>query len=567
MNKLFNSILIVDDDEDVLLAARLLLKQHSEVVHTEKNPEKIPTVLKNGTYDVILLDMNFSQDVTSGREGFHWLKRILEIDPNAVVVLITAFGGVETAVTAIKEGATDFVLKPWQNEKLLATLSAASRLRRSRLEVDHLRTRQKQMSEDIDQQYHHMIGSSSAMKKVFDAIEKVAATDANVLILGENGTGKDAVARALHRQSNRVDDVFVSVDVGAISENLFESELFGHERGAFTGADKQRIGRFEQADGGTLFLDEIGDMSANTQAKILRVLQEHEFERLGGTRTLKVDVRLITATNRDLTAMVESGAFRQDLYYRLNVVTIEMPPLRERKEDVAALAGFFIKRFSGELKKKITALEPDALKLLMRYHWPGNIRESENTIERAVQKGSGTGADADHLQEVSYEGYAPGGAAIIVQALTDNRNRTVADIRSQFTKSGGNLAEAGAVGWGFESKGTIIAECAADTDPEEIALLAVDSGAEDFDISDQTINFTTEATDLDKLRSALETMDGVTVDTAELAMVPKMMTELEDSKARQTLRLLEALEDLDDVQKVFSNADFSDEVLAEFAAA
>jgi len=259
-------ILIVDDNEDVLFAARLLLKKHAEIVHTEKDPQSIPSLLKNESYDVVLLDMNFTKDSTSGREGFHWLNKILEIDPSAVVILITAYGDVELAVRAIKEGATDFVVKPWQNEKLLATLSAAVKLRRSKIEVDNLRSRQDRLSADLDQPFTELVGMCPSMQQVFATIQKVAQTDANVLLLGENGTGKELVARELHRQSARKDEVFISVDMGAISETLFESELFGHTKGAFTGAREDRPGRFEIASGGTLFLDEIGNLSLPLQA-------------------------------------------------------------------------------------------------------------------------------------------------------------------------------------------------------------------------------------------------------------------------------------------------------------
>jgi two-component system, NtrC family, response regulator HydG len=384
MNKPYNRILIVDDDEDVLLAARLLLKQHAEVVHTEKNPEAIPTVLRNDSYDVILLDMNFSQDATSGREGFAWLKRILEIDPNAVVILITAFGGVETAVTAIKEGATDFVLKPWQNEKLLATLSSASHLRRSRLEVDQLRSKRKQISDDIDQQYQDIIGTSAVMKNVFEAIEKVAETEANVLILGENGTGKDSVARALHRRSKRSDEVFISVDMGAISENLFESELFGHVRGAFTDAKEDRAGRFEIASGGTLFLDEIGNLPLSSQAKLLTALESREVIRLGSNKRIPVDARLICATNMPIYDMVKENDFRQDLLYRVNTVEIRIPPLRERSEDVTLLADHFLGTYCKKYNKPVKTIHPEAMHKLEDYGWPGNVRELEHALERAI---------------------------------------------------------------------------------------------------------------------------------------------------------------------------------------
>jgi DNA-binding NtrC family response regulator len=257
MNKKTGKILIIDDDEDILQAARLLLKQHVAQIHTEKEPDVLPSLLKNETYDVIFLDMNFAKGATSGKEGFYWLDKILEFDPSSVIVLITAFGDVEMAVRAVKEGATDFVLKPWQNERLIATLSTAMNLRQSRIEAKNLRSRQKQLSADLDQPFHDFIGRSPAMQSVFTAIQKVAKTDANVLILGENGTGKELVARELHRQSSRADEVFISVDMGALSETLFESELFGHVKGAFTDAREDRAGRFEVASGGTLFLNSL----------------------------------------------------------------------------------------------------------------------------------------------------------------------------------------------------------------------------------------------------------------------------------------------------------------------
>jgi len=272
----YGKVLIVDDNEDILTAASLMLKSHLELVHTEKNPNMIPNLLMNENYDVILLDMNFSKDMTSGSEGFLWLNKILEIDSSAVVILITAYGDVEMAVNAIKKGATDFILKPWQNEKLLATISSALELRKSKLEVGRLKQQQQQLSAELDQKFQDIIGNSPAILKIFESIEKVAATDANVLILGENGTGKELIARALHRQSKRRDKVFINVDLGSINENLFESELFGHMKGAFTDAKSDHAGRFEIASGGTLFLDEIGNLPLNSQAKLLNVLQNRE---------------------------------------------------------------------------------------------------------------------------------------------------------------------------------------------------------------------------------------------------------------------------------------------------
>ena len=384
MAKNTGSILIVDDNEDLLLAARLFLKQHFSLVHTEQDPEKIPVLLQNENYDVILLDMNFTLDATSGVEGFFWLEKILQIDPSAVVILITAYGDVEVAVRAVKAGATDFVLKPWQNEKLLATLSSALNLRYSRLEVDKLRSRQKQLSDDIDQKYHNMIGVSPAIRKVFATIDKVAATEADILILGENGTGKELVARALHRQSPRGGEVFISVDMGAIAETLFESELFGYMKGAFTDARENRPGRFELASGGTLFLDEIGNLSLAMQAKLLSVLETRRVTRLGSNAPRAIDIRLICATNMPIHEMVARSDFRQDLLYRINTVEIQLPLLRERQEDIALLADHFLRIFSKKYKKRVSGISVPALKKLERYQWPGNIRELIHTLERAV---------------------------------------------------------------------------------------------------------------------------------------------------------------------------------------
>ncbi|MFC1881260.1 sigma-54-dependent transcriptional regulator [Thermodesulfobacteriota bacterium] len=384
MAKNTGSILIVDDNEDLLLAARLFLKQHFSLVHTEQDPEKIPVLLQNENYDVILLDMNFTLDATSGVEGFLWLEKILQIDPSAVVILITAYGDVEIAVKAVKAGATDFVLKPWQNEKLLATLSSALNLRYSRLEVDKLRSRQKQLSDDIDQKYHNMIGVSPAIRNVYATIDKVAATEADILILGENGTGKELVARALHRQSPRGGEVFISVDMGAIAETLFESELFGYMKGAFTDARENRPGRFELASGGTLFLDEIGNLSLAMQAKLLSVLETRKVTRLGSNAPRDIDIRLICATNMPIHEMVARNDFRQDLLYRINTVEIQLPLLRERQEDIALLVDHFLAKFAKKYQKSITGVSAPALKKLERYRWPGNIRELIHTLERAV---------------------------------------------------------------------------------------------------------------------------------------------------------------------------------------
>lgn len=384
MDKKFGKILVVDDDEDVLQAARLFLKQHVELVHTEKDPQKLPTLIKNISYDVILLDMNFTRDVTGGQEGFFWLNKIFEIDPAAVVILITAFGDVDLAVRAIKEGATDFILKPWQNEKLLATLSAALNLRRSRLEVANLKTRQKQLIADLNQPFHEFIGVAPSMQKVFDAIQKVSKTDANVLILGENGSGKELVARALHRNSNRAGEVFIGVDMGAVSETLFESELFGHIKGSFTDAKSDRVGRFEVASAGTLFLDEIGNLPMSLQAKILRVLETRQVTPLGSNNSRPIDIRLICASNMPIHDMVKAKEFRQDLLYRINTVEISIPPLRERQEDIPLLTDYFLAIYCNKYKKPVKAVNAAAQKKMIAYHWPGNVRELQHAIERAV---------------------------------------------------------------------------------------------------------------------------------------------------------------------------------------
>lgn len=378
------NILVVDDDEDVLQAAKLFLKQHVSSISTERNPSSIPNLIKNNTYDVVLLDMNFTEDVNSGREGFKWLKKIHEIDPSLAVVLITAYGDVEKAVKAIKMGATDFVLKPWQNEKLLATVHAALNLTKSRRQVNVLKTQQKQLSAEIDQHYQNIIGRSSAMNKVFQMIEKVAKTDANVLITGENGTGKELVARALHRRSDRSENVFISVDMGAVPENLFESELFGHLRGAFTDAKESRAGRFEVAEGGTLFLDEIGNLPLPLQPKLLSVIETRKVRRIGSNKPVDIDIRLICATNESLQKKVQNQEFRQDLLYRINTIEIPLPALRERAEDIPLLADHFLERYTQKYQKDIQTLSEPALNKLKTYRWPGNVRELQHAVERAI---------------------------------------------------------------------------------------------------------------------------------------------------------------------------------------
>lgn len=378
------SILVVDDDEDVLLAARLLLQQHYRNVYTESNPLRLPEVLDRAVFDVVLLDMNFAEGRSHGDEGFRWLEYIRSRDADAVVVLITAYGDVELAVRAIKQGATDFVLKPWQNEKLLATVSSAVALRVSRREVAELRTQQGTLSEEFAPPFRDIIGSSVPMRRVVDVVRKVAATDANILILGENGTGKELVARAIHRESHRHNNVFLPVDMGAVSETLFESEMFGYVKGAFTDARQDRAGRFELAHGGTLFLDEIGNLSLPLQAKLLTVLQHRYVYRLGARSSTPVDIRLICATNMSLHDMVAARTFRQDLLYRINTVELYIPALRERPDDIPPLVEHFLRVYCRKYKKDTKAVLPATMNVLVRYAWPGNVRELQHAVERAV---------------------------------------------------------------------------------------------------------------------------------------------------------------------------------------
>ena len=377
-------ILIIDDDEDVLLAAKMLLKKHAHQVIIEKNPKKIPFLLNNDTYDVILLDMNFSKDITSGKEGFYWLNEIMEKDPTSVVILITAFGDVEMAARALKDGATDFVLKPWQNEKLIATIATAVKLKQSYKEVDKLKKAKKQLEYDMNQPFKDIIGESEAIKKVFGVIEKVAKTDANVLILGENGTGKELIARAIHMRSFRKDNVFIGVDMGAITETLFESELFGHKKGSFTDAKEDRAGRFEVANSGSLFLDEIGNLSLPLQSKLLTVIHKREITRIGSNLQMAIDIRLICATNMPIHDMVKDNSFRQDLLYRINTVEIHLPSLRDRLEDIPLLTDHFVKSYCNKYRKNIKKIPNSTIRRLQQYHWPGNIRELQHAIERAI---------------------------------------------------------------------------------------------------------------------------------------------------------------------------------------
>lgn len=375
------TILIVDDNEDVLFALNLLLKPHFAKVKVSTTPDRIAQFMESDDPDVILLDMNFSRDASSGQEGMEVLAQILERDAEAVVVMMTAYSDMGKAIAAIKAGATDFVAKPWENEKLIATLTAAAKLRQARREKASL---QEQMARMAERDVPPIIGRSKAMMEVLDMVEVLSKTDANVLILGENGTGKDLVARAMHGYSQRAVHPMVTIDLGSIPEQLFESELFGYEKGAFTDARKPKAGRIEVAAGGTLFLDEIGNLSLPLQAKLLSAIEKGVFTRIGSTKEQRIDVRFICATNSNLHERVAEGTFRQDLLYRINTVEVHIPPLRERGDDVLLLADYFVDLYKRKYKKDVKSISSEAKAKLKRYTWPGNVRELQHAVERAV---------------------------------------------------------------------------------------------------------------------------------------------------------------------------------------
>ena len=388
VNKL-GKILIVDDNEDVLFALNLLLEPYTEKIKVATTPDRIEYFMTTFQPDLILLDMNFSRDAISGQEGFESLKQILQIDPQAIVIFMTAYADTDKAVRAIKAGATDFIPKPWEKDKLLATLTSGMRLRQSQQEVSILKEQVEVLSGQNTSE-NDIIGESSVMQEVFTTINKLSNTDANILILGENGTGKDVIARLIYRCSPRYGKPFVTIDLGSIPEQLFESELFGFEKGAFTDAKKSKAGRMEVATSGTLFLDEIGNLSLPMQSKLLTAIEKRQINRLGSTQTVPIDVRLICATNADIRQMVEDGNFRQDLLYRINTIEIHIPPLRERGNDIILLADHFLDRYTRKYKKEIHGLTREAKNKLLKYAWPGNVRELQHTIERAVILGDGS---------------------------------------------------------------------------------------------------------------------------------------------------------------------------------
>jgi DNA-binding NtrC family response regulator len=390
MSLLKASILVIDDDVDVLTAVRLLLKTEVEQVVTEKSPENITSLMTSYSFDLVLLDMNFNASINTGNEGLYWLKRIKELKPGISVIMITAYGDIDLAVRSLKEGASDFIVKPWHNEKLLLTIVDTLKGKTQQTSSTNYQSKNKSYNPDL-------LGSSDVMLDIFAKIDKIAPTDANILILGENGTGKDLIAKAIYEKSLRSKQPYIKVDIGALTESLFESELFGHKKGAFTDAKDDRIGRFEAANGGTLFLDEIGNISLQQQAKLLTALQNRQITRLGSNQPVSVDIRLICATNLPLNELANENRFRKDLIYRINTVEIIVPPLRKRKEDIALLTEYFAKIYSTKYFKTNISFSNAAIQKLEQYHFPGNVRELQYIIERAIIMSDGNVLEPDDL--------------------------------------------------------------------------------------------------------------------------------------------------------------------------
>ena len=441
------SILIIDDDKDILVAGRLLLKRHFPHVETVDNPARIPALMAARPFDAILLDMNYSGPAHSGKEGFDWLSRILEIDADAVVILITAYGNVELAVEAIKRGATDFISKPWQNEKLVATITAAVRLRRTRQEARALRRQNRELVAETTRKGDALLGESDAIAEVRRLIARAAPTEANVLVLGENGTGKELVARELHRQSGRAASAFMAVDLGALPESLFESELFGHRRGAFTGAREDRIGRFQAASGGTLFLDEIGNIPLHLQAKLLSALELRQVTPVGDDKPVAIDVRVISATNVARDRMADGDRFRQDLLYRLNTVEITLPPLRERQPDILLLIDHFLAYYARKYDRPRKGLSEAARKALCGYAWPGNVRALRHAAERAIILGDAAVLEAADFSLPATDPVADGTLAAGPSTPGDFEAMTLDEIERQviaasLRRNQGNVSQA-----------------------------------------------------------------------------------------------------------------------------
>lgn len=429
-------ILIIDDDHDVLLTARMFLEQFEFDVTVLSDPEKSIVQIKKEHYDVILLDMNFQRGKTEGTEGIRWLEIIREHDPQTVVILMTAFGDVELAVKGIRAGAFDFILKPWQNAKLHASILSALKLQHTNQEKEKYRNMALTLGEDVDLPFMQILGTSDVIEKLKENIRIIAPTDASVLILGENGTGKEMVARSIHRLSDRKQGIFMGVDMGAIPETLFESELFGHQKGSFTGAIQDKPGRFELAENGSLFLDEIGNLPVTMQTKLLTVLEQRNIRRIGAGTAVPIDIRLISATNQPVHKMVEEGSFRRDLLYRLNTIELMVPPLRDRVDDIPLLAEHFLSEACRKYGKPGLEIGKRSLKQLQQYHWPGNVRELQNTLARAVIMSEDKQVRFDQLGATS-----GGGAASITLNIEENEKSL---IQKALLTNRGNVTRAAA---------------------------------------------------------------------------------------------------------------------------
>ena len=423
-------ILVVDDDPDVLTAVRLLLKRHVETVITDHNPEQIPALIAKENPDLVLLDMNFKSTINTGNEGLYWLNRIKSMKPDLPVVMITAYGAIDLAVTSLKQGAADFVVKPWQNEQLIGVIADLLSSKEQKKPLKNT------ASTDID-----FIGESPVIQDLRYKISKIAPTEANILILGENGTGKDLIATAIHQQSDRADKPFIKVDVGALTESLFESELFGHKKGAFTDAREDRMGRFEAANGGTLFLDEIGNISLQQQAKLLSVLQNRQVIPLGSNSPVPVDIRLVCATNVPLADLANENRFRKDLIYRINTVDLQVPPLRNRGDDTIRIARHFLQRYAAKYMKPAAEFDKQAEHKLLNYHYPGNVRELQYSIERAVIMAEGEVLGADDLifSPIEQTPAASQGIQTDQHNLLELERITIANV---VEKHGGNISKA-----------------------------------------------------------------------------------------------------------------------------
>jgi len=437
MDKVKGKLLIIDDNEEILLAIKLSLQPLFDIITTDKNPANILSRISDKSFEVIILDMNFETGKNTGNEGIYWLSRILEIDPDASVILITAYADIELAVKGIQQGAADFIEKPWDDSKLFASVLKAKNLRRSKVEASSLRSKNSSLKLHFSSSSVSIIYESPAMAKVMDLVSKVSGTDANVLILGENGTGKELIAREIHNRSKRKDEAFITVDLGAINPNLFESELFGHVKGAFTDARENKTGRFELANGGTLFLDEIGNLPVSNQSKLLSALQNKRITRVGSSNEIEVDIRLISATNASIHQLVSKGLFREDLLYRINTIQVEIPPLRNRREDIIPLINHFINLFGKKYSKENLKLSPNAEKKLYQYPWPGNIRQLQHAVEKAVILASSRTLQIDDFISVSENVQQQ--QEVLSLNLTENEKMVIA---KAIERNMGNLTKA-----------------------------------------------------------------------------------------------------------------------------